>query len=292
MIDECEEMEQEDQLVEQTKKAPEPPFKHKCIIYSIPIVILVLVIIGVILIFVLPNSSKENDNKDLPKKAIIKLIYQIKQNDLNTRPISHEYNVQNNFELYLEGLKIKRFDNFQFTKIRKYNIEIVLYENNLNMDFMFKNITTLTSIQMITNNETIYIDSMKSTFENCISLTSISLSGFTTYNVKSMNKLFRGSGLTSIDLSIFNTSNAIDLSYMFANSNNLEKVKMNNFNTSIVEDMSYFFYSCKSLTSLDFNSIGGSNLKNISRVFADYTNLKNVEIVKFKTSSILDMSYM
>ena len=77
------------------------------------------------------------------------------------------------------------------------------------MDNMFKDVIPLTDIQMITSSpeEKVEITSMKNTFENCKSLTSINLIGFHTDNVESMHKLFSGSGISSIDLSIFNTSN-------------------------------------------------------------------------------------
>ena len=49
-IDEMEPVDQEEHLVRENKKEPEPSLKHKLIIYSIPIVILVLIIIGIILV--------------------------------------------------------------------------------------------------------------------------------------------------------------------------------------------------------------------------------------------------
>ena len=290
-IDEMEPVDQEEHLVRENKKEPEPSLKHKLIIYSIPIVILVLIIIGIILVFTIPKASKNDDNKDLPKKGLIKLIYRIDTNDLNTDPISHEYKKQNDFELYVGGLKFKNYMNFQFPSEGTYNVEIFLYENKIHMDHMFKDVSTLTNIQMISNGEIIYIESMESTFENCVSLTSISISGFNTYKVKSMSKLFKSTSLSSIDLRIFNTSNVIDMSFMFANSYSLTHVNLEKMNTKQVQDMSYFFYSCKSLTSINLN-IDGSNLKNMSKMFSDCTNLKDIEVNKFKADSIIDMSYM
>ena len=188
---------EEDKNVEKDKKDAEPPMKHKLIIYSIPLIILILVIIGIIVIFALKNSSDEDQNQTIKRKGTIKLLYQISKNNFQTEPISEEYIKENEFDLYVEGIKMKTYKNFKFTKTGKYNIEIALYENNIKMDNMFKNIETLASIEMVSNSldEIISITSMRNTFENCKLLTSISLLGFSTHEVKSMHKLFSGSGL-------------------------------------------------------------------------------------------------
>ena len=148
------------------------------------------------------------------------------------------------------------------------------------MDGMFKNIETLVNVEMISKYEIININSMKSTFENCVSLTSIPLSGFSTYEVKSMHKLFSGSGISSIDLNIFNSSNVKDISNMFEKCNSLTSINFDNFNTSNVEDMSNLFHSCNSLTSINLNNIEASKVRNMSKMFSDCKNLKNVEISK------------
>ena len=157
-IDEMDPVDQEEHLVEETKKEAEPSFKHKLIIYSIPIVILVLIIIGIILVFTIPKASQKDENKDSSQKGLIRLIYRINTDDLNTDPISHEYKKQNDFELHVGGLKLKNYKNFQFMSEGTYNVEILLYENKIHMDYMFKDVSTLTNIQMISNGETIYIE--------------------------------------------------------------------------------------------------------------------------------------
>ena len=121
--------------------------------------------------------------------------------------------------MYVEGLKIKNYHNFKFNQVREFNLEIAIYDNNININKMFKNIDTLMKIEMTSESldELIYITSMESTFENCISLTSINISGFSLDNVTSMHKLFSGSSISSIDLSIFNAPNVTDISFMFAN---------------------------------------------------------------------------
>ena len=140
---------------------------------------------------------------------------------------------------------------------------------------------------------------MESTFENCVSLKSISLSGFTTYKVKSMNKLFKSTRLTSIDLNIFNASNVVNMSFMFANSNSLESVNMANFETNNVEDMSYFFYSCKSLTSvslINLKSLKFGQFKigdgNLQGTFKQCTSLISVDVSGFSTKYVTNMPEM
>ena len=236
--------EEEEELIKDPKKS-EPSLKSKIIIYSIPIIILILVIIGIIIIFKLPKASEE-EIIDLPTKGIIKLNYQINSSNLNSDPISEEFIQENEFGFYLEGIKY-HYKNFKFARTGECNIELKLYHNKINMDNMFKNIKTLRNIEMKANtNETIYITSLENTFENCISLTSVILLGFDTYEVKSMHKMFSGSGISTFDLSIFDYTNVTYMSYMFANCKSLNNINFNNFYLENIETMSHFLYSCTS----------------------------------------------
>ena len=59
----------------------------------------------------------------------------------------------------------------------------------LNMDNMFKDVSSLISVEIKSFNNT-EITSMISTFENCENLIEFSISGFSTKNLKSLKKLF------------------------------------------------------------------------------------------------------
>ena len=66
--------------------------------------VLILVIIGIIVIFALKNSSDEDQNQTIKRKGTIKLLYQISKNNFQTEPISEEYIKENEFDLYVEGI--------------------------------------------------------------------------------------------------------------------------------------------------------------------------------------------
>ena len=117
-----EDLDEDDKLDQQ-----EQPFKHKWAIYVIPILIFVLVIIIILIMFLLSDNSEEEESKPLKKKiGSIKCIYKINNNSKNSKPISNEYLKQNEFELYVEGLKIKNYKNFEFSKTGIYNVEIYI----------------------------------------------------------------------------------------------------------------------------------------------------------------------
>lgn len=255
-IDDEEEQEQNSEtLVEDQEKEKVPPLKYKFLIYLIPIIILVLVIIGLIIITSLPDASDNEDDIEKPKKGIIKLRYQIQTRDLNTNPISDKYQYNDDFEFYVGGLKFSSYKKFKFTTTGTRDIELVLNTNKINMANMFNNITTLRKVEMNSTSldENISIIAMENTFENCKSLTSISLSGFNTDLVTNMSKLFYNTGLTSIDLGMFNYSNVIDMTYMFANCESLKQIDLSNLDLNNVIDMSYSFSSCTSLTDVNMN---------------------------------------
>ena len=118
--DEDEDQSQDDEdLMGNKNKKNEPPMKYKFLIYSIPLVVLILVIIGLIIVFSLPKASGDEEPKDYPKKGKIKCFYFVRKNDLSTKPISEKYLKENEFEFYVEGLKIKNYQNFKFEKIRR-----------------------------------------------------------------------------------------------------------------------------------------------------------------------------
>ena len=186
------EIDDEDLIDDEKVEQQEQPFKHKWAIYVIPILIFILVIVIVLIMFLISNNSEEEQSNLLKKKiGSIKCMYKINNNSKNSKPISNEYLKQNEFELYVEGLKIKNYNNFEFSKIGTYNVEIVLYGNEIFMDSMFKYVISLTDIQMITSSpeEKVEITSMKNTFENCKSLTSITLVGFHTMSPLCINYL-------------------------------------------------------------------------------------------------------
>ena len=81
------------------------------------------------------------------------------------------------------------------------------------------------------------------------------------------------------------TSNVTNVSYMFQDCGNLEKIPL--FNTSKVNNMTFMFYRCSSLSNVSFD-FDTSKVTNISNIFGSCYNLKTIS--SFNTSNVKDFS--
>jgi len=95
-----------------------------------------------------------------------------------------------------------------------------------------------------------------------------------------------------IDLSKLDTSQVTDMSRMFSNCKSLTSLDMSGFDTSQVTDMSYMFSDCFSLPSLDLSKFDTSKVTNMSYMFDGCSSLNNLDVSKFDTSQVTDMSSM
>ena len=145
----------------------------------------------------------------------INCIYEIKSIASNTKLIGNEFEKKSLFDFYIDGKKVKYAKEYKFTSFGKHKVQMKLYET-INMDFMFKNIKDLISVEMNSENNC-QISSMISSFEGCSKLTSFNISGFNVEQVKSMHKMFYKSTLSEFYVSSLNLQNLEDISYMFAN---------------------------------------------------------------------------
>ena len=91
-----------------------------------------------------------------------------------------------------------------FQKYGEHKIRFELNGDEINMDYMFKDVKSLVNVQMNSNKE-VEITSMKSTFENCESLDNLTITGFNTENLISIEKIFYKSNLKNLifDIKIF-----------------------------------------------------------------------------------------
>ena len=177
-------------------------------------------------------------------------------------------------------------------------------ENVTNMNSMFSDCTSLTSVPAFNTSK---VTNMNSMFNNCTSLTSVP--AFNTSNVTNMTAMFDNcTSLTSVPA--FDTSNVMDMGYMFRNCRSLTSVpafdtsnvngiafifsdctsltSVPAFNTSKVTSMNYIFAGCRSLTSVPaFNT---SNVTNMIGTFSECSSL--ISIPAFDTSKVTNMSYI
>ncbi|MBQ7512791.1 MAG: BspA family leucine-rich repeat surface protein, partial [Prevotella sp.] len=114
-------------------------------------------------------------------------------------------------------------------------------------------LSSLTSIEGMSYLKTDSVTNMWNMFGECVSLTSIDLSGFKTGKVENMGDLFGGcSGLTSLDVSYLNTENVVNMQGMFR--------------------------GCSSLTTLDLSGFKTDKVSSTYSMFSESSNLKTIYV--------------
>ena len=164
--------------------------------------------------------------------------------------------------------------------------------NVLNMQYMFRECSSLTSLD-VSNFNTANVTTMEGMFWNCTSLTNLDISNFDTSKVTSMRYMFAGcSKLTSLDISSFDTSKVTNMQSIFAGCSSLISLDLSSFNTSKVTTMQYMFSACSSLTSLDLSNFNTSNVTNMSYMVQNSSKLKNLNISNFDFTKVTNYTNM
>ncbi len=112
--------------------------------------------------------------------------------------------------------------------------------------FECSNLRTITGIE---NLKTDNVTNMHDMFHDCISLTTLDVSGFNTANVTEINGMFDGcSSLTTLDLSGFNTGNVTSMGNMFRGCSSLRTIYAGaDWSTAMVGDGNTVFENCTAL---------------------------------------------
>ena len=107
-------------------------------------------------------------------------------------------------DLYLNNERINFSYKYKFEKEGKYSLKILFKRLIKNMNLMFNECSSLTSLNL-TNFNTNNVQNMSGMFNKCSSLTSLNLSNFNTNNVNNMSFIFNECfSLISLNLSNFN----------------------------------------------------------------------------------------
>ena len=175
----------------------------KLLITGISVALLLIVII-IIIIVAASSGSNENEEKipsrDIESLGQILCTYNIKTINSKALLLGYEFSKNFDFDISIDGKLVKYNKDYQFSDLGEHKVKFLIYDKNINLDYMFKDVVDLTTVIMTTNNNNeIKINSMISTFENCNELTDFTIKDFNTDEVKSVNKLF------------FNNSNLINL---------------------------------------------------------------------------------
>ena len=131
---------------------------------------------------------------------------------------------------------------------------------------------------------------MEGMFDNCISLTSLDLSEFSSDNLNDMSYMFAGSTkLKSIKFGDnFNTNKVITMYNMFYGCLSLTDFDLSSFDTTYVINMSGMFYKCQSITSLELSNFNTNRVQKMEQMFSYCSSLEYLDISDFDSSSLVD----
>ena len=201
------------------------------------------------------------------------------------------------------------------------NIEGIEYlntENVTNMDGMFQNCKSLTTLDLsrfdtknvtnishifhgcralttldISNFNTQNVTDMSGIFWDCAALTTLDVSHFDTQNVTNMDGMFCNCyALTTLDVSNFDTKNVTNMNGMFSSCYALNTLDIANFDTQNVTDMNGMFNGCRALTTLDVSNFDTQNVTNMGYMFCSCYKLTTLDVSNFDTKNVTDMSFM
>ena len=121
------------------------------------------------------------------------------------------------------------------------------------------------------------------------------LNKFQTTKVMDMKFMFAGcSELQILDLSSFDNENAKYMEFMFNKCDKLKEIKgINKFTTNQVTNMKAMFQFCLELVNLDLSKFKTPNVIDISFMFGNCNKLKKIKgLNKFNTINVTDMRNM
>jgi len=172
--------------------------KKKFLIVVLLLLALLLLITAIILVVLLNGGHNEKEEKEerdegegvLSSIGEIICEYIVSDPNKNTKILSDDFIKNSKFQIFINNSLVNYNKEYKLDK----NGTLIVFklQENINMDSMFKDIGSLSSISL-TSTKDAKITSMISTFENCYNLETINLNGFNTEEIKSMSKLFKRS---------------------------------------------------------------------------------------------------
>ena len=265
--------------------------KKKELSASIKIIIIVsilfLLILSITIIIFLNNDNLGKNDKNNKnnininnKKSEILCVYDIKENK-NIQIIGDKFKNETYIDIVVNGKKTSFAKQLLFNITGNCEITYIIYGDELNMDYMFQNIDSLISIKM-KSNESLFVTSMISTFENSQNLLDFQNDGFNLTKVESMSKLFYRSDLSDLKNLELSVDNLKDASYMMA-STKISEISLVLNNSKKLEDISYLFYDNKHLKNINILELNPEKIKTISHLFDNCISLDSVDLNFLKT---------
>ena len=144
------------------------------------IISVVFIIVLLIAYFIIFNSPVEEKKESILGE--INCIYDIQNTNKEIQILGDDFSNSENIEIYIDDELIKYSKNLKFSSIGSKSIKYKLYNNVINMDNMFKDISSIISVDM-SSSKNVEIISMISTFENSSNLELIIITMVETNNI-------------------------------------------------------------------------------------------------------------
>ena len=242
------------------------------------------------------NNVWEYISKEIKKKEKRELTK--KEKLLNSAP-KIEMNITEILEIKLKQLKSVTDISYMFSgcqRLKSIEISNWTQENILNMESLFCDCISLTSLPDISNFITNNVKSMNNLFSKCYLLTSLpDISNWNTDNITDMSYMFSYChSLKSLpDISKWQTNNVVNMHYMFNECWRLKSLPdISKWNTMNLENISFMFNKCESLKLLpEISNWNMDNVNNMNSLFKDCEELISLpDISKWNISNVINMS--
>ena len=74
--------------------------------------------------------------------------YNIKNISQKVNILNEDYILDSHFSIYVNDEKIETTKSYEFPSVGIYEIKYIFYDNKINLNYMFKNIDSLISVEM------------------------------------------------------------------------------------------------------------------------------------------------
>lgn len=158
---------------------------------------------------------------------------------------------------------------------------------------LFSKMTSLKTIEGLSNLDTSKVTDMDSMFRDCSSLETLDVSGFDTSRVTDMDGMFyECRKLQIIDVSKFDTSKVKSMGFMFSYCEGVKTIDVSNFNTENVTIMCNMFQSASQCEVLDVKNFNTSRVTRMDGMFSGCKSITSLDVSNFDTSNVTDMNTM
>ena len=127
---------------------------------------------------------------------------------------------------------------------------------------------------------------------DCLETTIFSSKNTDTNRVNNLSSMFYGCQVVELDVSWLNTDNVTDMSYMFSDCYELEKINLSGLSTRNVKYMNGMFNACYELEKIDLSGFDTRNIRSIKLMFNGCEKLKELDLSNFDTHLVYDFKHM